>query len=108
MYDRYGSKVHKQVYFYGGLDARPAELERSYGMRWSVGGWLLFDELQRIGPDRLKAFRSRIADEMQSSFASDFAGELSMTELLDPANLRTIAARGTGAKYLIKPARALD
>ncbi len=45
---------------------------------------------------------------MQSSFAIDFAGELSMTELLDPDNLRKIAARGTGAKFLIKPGKALD
>lgn len=106
-YDRYGSKVHKQVYFYGGLDTRPSELDRSYGMSWGVGGWLLFDELQRIRPGRLEALRARISREMETTFACDFAGELSMTELLEPAILKVIAARSTGAKYLINPSKAL-
>ena len=42
VYSRYGSSVHKQVYVYGGLDTRPIELNRAFGMAWSVGGWLLF------------------------------------------------------------------
>ena len=41
-YSRYGSNVHKQVYVYGGLDIRPIELPRGFGMAWGVGGWLLF------------------------------------------------------------------
>lgn len=106
-YNRYGSKAHKQLYFYGGLDTRPSELSRGYGMSWSVGGWLIFDELQRMGPDRLEALRSRITNEMLTTFACDFAGELSMAELLDPENLKTIAARSTGDKYLINPSRDL-
>jgi NADPH2:quinone reductase len=31
-YSRYGSTVHKQVYIYGGLDPRPTEFSRSFGM----------------------------------------------------------------------------
>jgi NADPH2:quinone reductase len=106
-YNRYGSKVHKQVYFYGGLDTRPSELDRSYGMSWSVGGWLIFDELERMKVERLDALRSRISAQMQSTFACEFAGELSMTELLDPDILRVIAQRSTGAKYLVNPTRPL-
>lgn len=106
-YNRYGSKVHKQVYFYGGLDTRPSELDRSYGMSWSVGGWLIFDELEQMKVERLDALRSRISAEMQSTFACEFAGELSMTELLDPDILRVIAQRSTGAKYLVNPTRPL-
>src|SRR6202790_4863940 len=41
VYSRYGSSVHKQVYIYGGLDTRPIELNRAFGMMWGVGGWLL-------------------------------------------------------------------
>jgi len=49
-YNRYGAKTRKQVYVYGGLDARPSELDlRAYGMSWSVGGWLIFDELAQNG-----------------------------------------------------------
>ena len=43
---------------------------------------------------------------MLTTFASDFAGELSLSELLDPANLARIAARSTGEKYLINPSLA--
>ncbi len=106
-YNRYGSKVHKQVYFYGGLDTRPSELDRSYGMSWSVGGWLIFDELERMKVERLDALRSRISAEMLSTFACEFAGELSMTELLDPDTLKVIAQRSTGAKYLVNPRKPL-
>ncbi len=106
-YDRYGSKVHKQVYLYGGLDTRPSELDRSYGMSWSVGGWLIFDELERMKVERLDALRSRISAEMQSTFTCEFAGELSMTELLDPDTLKLIAQRSTGAKYLVEPRKPL-
>ena len=106
-YDRYGSKVHKQLYFYGGLDTRPSELDRSYGMSWSVGGWLIFDELERMQVERLDTLRSRISAEMQSTFACEFAGELSMTELLDPDTLKVIAQRSTGAKYLVNPRKPL-
>ena len=51
-YSRYGSTVHKQVYIYGGLDMRPTELNRAFGMAWGIGGWLLFPFLQKIGPPR--------------------------------------------------------
>jgi hypothetical protein len=35
-YSRYGSTVHKQVYIYGGLDVRPTELSRGFGMAWRL------------------------------------------------------------------------
>src|SRR3984893_10890936 len=50
VYSRYGSSVHKQVYIYGGLDTRPTELNRTFGMAWGIGGWLLFPFLMKIGP----------------------------------------------------------
>ncbi|WP_206512826.1 MDR/zinc-dependent alcohol dehydrogenase-like family protein, partial [Tenacibaculum discolor] len=50
VYSRYGSAVHKQVYIYGGLDMRPTELNRNFGMAWGLGGWLLFPFLQKVGP----------------------------------------------------------
>lgn len=106
-YNRYGSKVLKQLYFYGGLDTRPSELDRSYGMAWSVGGWLIFDELARMRNDRLDALRKRISDEMDTTFATDIAGELSMTDLMDPDRLQVINARRTGAKYLVNPKATL-
>ena len=61
-YSRYGSNVHKQVYIYGGLDSRPTELNRAFGMAWGIGGWLLTPFLQKIGPadiGKLRAARRR-------------------------------------------------
>ena len=48
-YSRYGSTIHKQVYIYGGLDRRPTEFNRNFGMAWGIGGWLLTAFLQKIG-----------------------------------------------------------
>ena len=48
-YSRYGSTTHKQVYVYGGLDTSPTEFNRSFGMAWGMGGWLMFPFLQKIG-----------------------------------------------------------
>jgi NADPH:quinone reductase-like Zn-dependent oxidoreductase len=103
-YSRYGSGVRKQIYFYGGMDPRPTELNLwAYGMHWGAGAWLIFDELARLTPERKEALWTRISDNILTTFACDFAGELSLSELLDPANLARIAARSTGQKYLINP-----
>lgn len=108
-YNRYGSGVRKQIYFYGGMDPRPTELNLwAYGMHWSAGAWLIFNELARLTPERKEALWARIADGILTTFACDFAGELSLSELLDPANLARIAARSTGQKYLINPSAALE
>ncbi|MEP7026670.1 MAG: NADH oxidase, partial [Actinomycetota bacterium] len=52
-FSRYGSTVHKQVYIYGGLDRGPTELNRSFGMAWGVGGWLVTPFLQKVGPAKV-------------------------------------------------------
>ena len=48
-YSRYGSNTFKQVYIYGSLDTGKTELTRSFGLSWSVSGWLLTPFLQKIG-----------------------------------------------------------
>ncbi|WP_313805818.1 NADH oxidase [Sphingobium sp.] len=108
-YSRYGSKVRKQIYFYGGMDSRPTELNLwAYGMTWSAGSWLIFDQLPQMAPERSVSLRERISRDMLTTFACDFAGELSLSELLDPENLKRIAARSTGQKYLINPSIGLE
>ncbi len=47
-YSRYGSDTYKQVYIYGGLDQSPTILNRSFGMQWGLGGWLLTPMIGRI------------------------------------------------------------
>jgi len=103
VYSRYGSNVHKQVYLYGGLDPRPVELNRAFGMAWGVGGWLLFPFLMKIGPVDGKRLRERVVDELKTTFASHYTRIVSLQEALDPANIAVYAKRATGEKFLINP-----
>jgi len=102
-YSRYGSNVHKQVYIYGGLDVRPIELPRGFGMAWGVGGWLLFPFLMKIGPADGARLRQRVVDELKTTFASHYTKVVSLQEALDPANIAVYAKRATGEKFLINP-----
>ena len=102
-YSRYGSNVHKQVYIYGSLDVRPTEITRGFGMTWSVGGWLLFPFLMKIGKADAERLRRRVVDELKTTFASHYTKAVSLAEALDPANLAMYAKRATGEKFLIAP-----
>jgi len=102
-YSRYGSSVHKQVYVYGGLDIRPIELPRGFGMAWGVGGWLLTPFLQAIGPADIGRLRQRVVSELKTTFASHYTKVVSLQEALDPANIAVYAKRATGEKFLINP-----
>jgi NADPH:quinone reductase-like Zn-dependent oxidoreductase len=103
VYSRYGSSVHKQVYIYGGLDMRPTELVRSFGMAWGIGGWLLFPFLQKIGPADGARLRQRVVDELKTTFASHYTKEVSLQEALQLHNIAAYGKRATGEKYLINP-----
>jgi NADPH:quinone reductase-like Zn-dependent oxidoreductase len=106
VYSRYGSSVHKQVYIYGGLDTRPVELNRAFGMAWGVGGWLLFPFLQKIGPADGQKLRQRVAAELKTTFASHYTKVVSLQEALQLSNIAVYAKRATGEKYLINPNKA--
>ena len=102
-YSRYGSTVHKQVYIYGGLDTRPTELNRSFGMAWGIDGWLLFPFLQKIGPAAAQKLRQRVAAEITTTFASRYTRVVSLQEALQLEAIAAYAKRATGEKYLIAP-----
>jgi NADPH:quinone reductase-like Zn-dependent oxidoreductase len=103
VYSRYGSSVHKQVYIYGGLDMRPTELVRSFGMAWGIGGWLLFPFLQKIGPADGARLRQRVVDELKTTFASHYTQVVSLQEALQLPNIAAYGKRATGEKFLINP-----
>jgi len=103
VYSRYGSNVHKQVYIYGGLDLRPTELNRAFGMTWGVGGWLLFPFLQKIGMADALRLRQRVVAELKTTFASHYTQVVSLQEALQPSHIAVYAKRATGEKYLINP-----
>ena len=102
-YSRYGSSVHKQVYIYGGLDRGPTELTRSFGMAWGVGGWLLTPFLQKAGAEKVAAMRRRVAGALTSTFASSFAGKVTLAGALQLDAIAVYSRQATGTKYLITP-----
>jgi NADPH2:quinone reductase len=106
-YSRYGSTTHKQVYIYGGLDTGPTEFVRNFGMTWGMGGWLLFPFLQKIGPAATQVLKERVAAELKTTFASRYAREVSLAEVLAPEAIAVYGKRATGEKVLVNPSRGL-
>lgn len=104
-YSRYGSTTHKQVYIYGGLDPSPTVLNRSFGMAWGLGGWLLTPFLQSLEPAVFQSLRERVASSLTTTFASTYTKEVSLAEALQPEAFCVYAKQATGEKYLIAPHR---
>ncbi len=102
-YSRYGSTTLKQVYIYGGLDTGPTEFSRNFGFAWRMGGWLLFPYLQNIGAAAVQALKQRVAAELKTTFASHYAQEISLAQVLDLDMIARYSQRTTGEKYLINP-----
>jgi NADPH:quinone reductase len=102
-YSRYGSPIHKQVYVYGGLGVGPIELNRNFGFAWGVGGWLVTPFLQKIGPAAMQKLKQRVAAELTTTFASGYAGEISLIEALSLEPIAVYSKAATGRKYLINP-----
>lgn len=102
-YSPYGSTTHKQVYIYGSLDRGATELTRSFGMAWSVGGWLLTPFLQRVGPGRVRELQMRVASEIKTTFASTYDREVSLAEALTLDAIQAYGRQATGTKYLVNP-----
>jgi NADPH2:quinone reductase len=107
-YSRYGSTTHKQVYIYGGLDTRPSEVLRNFGMTWCMGGWLLFPFLQKVEPTLVQALKQRVVAELHTTFASHYAKEISLAEALQLDMIAVYNKRATGEKYLINPSKGMD
>ena len=102
-YSRYGSTTHKQVYIYGGLNMAPTEFTRGFGMAWSMGGWLLFPFLQKIGAADAQKLRDRVAAELTTTFASHYSHKVSLAGALTLDAVHGYNRRATGEKYLITP-----
>jgi NADPH:quinone reductase-like Zn-dependent oxidoreductase len=102
-YSRYGSTTHKQVYIYGGLDRSPTVLNRTFGMAWSIGGWLLTPYLGSIGADEAQAMRERVAAEITTTFASHYDREVTLAGALSLEAMEAYGRQATGQKHLITP-----
>jgi NADPH:quinone reductase-like Zn-dependent oxidoreductase len=102
-FNTYGSPAHKQVYVYGGLDFAPTVLNRAYGMSWGVSGYLLMQFLGKIAPQRVGELHKRVADEINTTFASHYTDELSFKQAMTPSLVAQYNAKKTGEKFLINP-----
>jgi hypothetical protein len=104
-YSHYGSTEPKQVYVYGALDPGPIVTPRAMGMAWSISGWLLFQLVQRAGPDVFKRMRQRVADDLGTIFASSFDTTIGLADAIRPDVIHAYAQRATGRKFLLDPWR---
>jgi len=47
--------------------------------------------------------RQRVAREIKTTFASSYAQEISLCEMLQPEVIKAYAKQATGEKYLVRP-----
>lgn len=104
-FQRYGSTTHKQVYIYGSLDPAPTELVRDFGLAWGIGGWLVTTFLGKVGAETAGRMRKRVGAELTTTFATSYAKEISLADMLRPEEIAVYAKRSTGGKYLVAPSR---
>ena len=72
-------------------------------MAWGLGGWLLTPFLQKIGPAEVARLRDRVAAGLATTFASSYAGEMSLAGTLQPAAIAQYGRMATGSKYVVVP-----
>ena len=102
-YSRYGSDMFKQVYIYGSLDVGPTILNRSFGLTWGLGGFLLTPFMAKAGAEVVGRMRKRVVDELTTTFKSHYSHQISLAEALNLDTAHAYNAKRTGEKYLIRP-----
>ncbi|RDJ97785.1 zinc-binding dehydrogenase [Paraburkholderia lacunae] len=102
-YSRYGSSTLKQVYLYGMLDSSPTQFSRTFGMAWSMGGWLIMSFMSKVGPVVMQRLKDRVCRELKTTFASHYSRHVSLAEVLQANVIAQYAVRATGEKFLILP-----
>ena len=102
-YSVYGSTTRKQVYIYGGLSQQPTVLNRAYGMYWNVGGWLVTPVIQKLGVEGFQKMKQRVADEIHTTFKSEFHKVISLEEACQADYIAEYVKATSGKKYLVNP-----
>jgi|TARA_X000000950_G_scaffold288247_1_gene404103 NADPH2:quinone reductase len=51
-------------------------------MSWGLGGWLLTPMIEKIGMEKFQGMRQRVGREIKTTFASSYAQEISLREML--------------------------
>lgn len=102
-FSRYGSNQQKKMYIYGRLDLSPTILTPSYGLQWSVAGWLLTPFLQRAGMETVGRMRKRVQDNLTTTFASQYKAKVTLEQMLEKDAICDYRQMKTGEKYLVTP-----
>ena len=61
--------------------------------------------IRKIGMEKFQGMRQRVAREIKTTFASSYAREISLSEMLQPDVIKAYAKQATGEKYLVCPHR---
>jgi hypothetical protein len=103
-FSRYGSNQPKKMYIYGRLDLQnPTILTPSYGLQWSIAGWLLTPFLQRAGFETAARMRARVQANLTTTFASAYKAKVTLEGMLEKAAITDYRQMKTGEKYLVTP-----
>ncbi len=65
-------------------------------MTWGIGRWLLMRFLGKLSPARIGELHKRVADEIQTTFAIDFTGELTLEKAITPSVIMQYNAKKIG------------
>ncbi len=102
-FSRYGSNQDKKMYMYGRLDLGPTILTPSYGLQWSVSGWLLTPFLAKAGMETVVKLRTRVQQNLTTTFASHYKAKVNLEEMLTKEAIMDYRQMKTGEKYLVTP-----
>lgn len=102
-YSRYGSNQDKKMYQYGRLDFGPTILTPSYGLQWTVSGWLLTPFLAKAGMETVVKMRTRVLQNLTTTFASNYKRKVSLEGMLEKDAILDYRQMKTGEKYLVTP-----
>lgn len=98
-----GAGPKKQIYVYGMLSEQPMIVAPGFSFNWSISSFLLNHYLESVEPEVTGKMRARVAKEITTTFASHYAGEISLTQAADAEFVRQYATRKTAQKYVIAP-----
>jgi NADPH2:quinone reductase len=61
--------------------------------------------LEQLGEDTNRALRQRVMDELTTTFSSHYAREISLSDVVDLAQIASYNKRATATKFLINPSK---
>jgi len=102
-FSRYGSNQDKKMYMYGRMDLGPTILTASYGLQWTVTGFLLTTFLAKVGMETVVQLRTRILQNLTTTFASHYKSKVNLEEMLTKEAILDYRQMKTGEKYLVTP-----